>query len=276
MLEIPEAATLARQLTDTVAGKEIRSAVANTSPHKLTWYFGDPLSYNMLLSGRRIDGAYAIGGNVEICMGNTRLLLQDGVNLRLLKPGEPVPARHQLHLVLEDGSSLVGVVQMYGGISAFIDGENQNPYYLVAKEKPSPLTDTFDEAYFTALFACKGFAKLSAKAFLATEQRIPGLGNGVLQDILWGARLHPKRKMGTLSDAELAALYQAVKHTLAAMAQAGGRDTERDLFGNTGGYVSILSKNTVDMPCLVCGSGIKKEAYLGGSIYYCTGCQKLV
>lgn|GEM_PF-2077218 len=30
------------------------------------------------------------------------------------------------------------------------------------------------------------------KAFLATEQRIPGLGNGVLQDILWTARIHPK------------------------------------------------------------------------------------
>ncbi len=275
MLEIPEAATLSRQLTDTVAGKEIRSAAANTSPHKLTWYFGDPLSYNMLLSGKRIDSIHALGGNVEIRMGNTRLLLQDGVNLRLLKPGAPIPTKHQLHLSLEDGSSLVGVVQMYGGISAFIDGENQNPYYLVAKEKPSPLTDAFDEAYFTALFNCKGFAKLSAKAFLATEQRIPGLGNGVLQDILYRARLHPKRKMGTLSDAELTALCRAVKQTLAAMAQAGGRDTERDLFGNAGGYVSILSKNTVDMPCLVCGSDIKKEAYLGGSIYYCTGCQPL-
>jgi formamidopyrimidine-DNA glycosylase len=43
---------------------------------------------------------------------------------------------------------------------------------------------------------------LSAKAFLATEQRIPGLGNGVLQDILFTAGIHPKRKMAAISEEE--------------------------------------------------------------------------
>ena len=31
--------------------------------------------------------------------------------------------------------------------------------------------------------------------------------------------------------------------------------------------------NTVGQPCPVCGSIIKKKAYLGGAIYYCEGCQ---
>jgi len=75
------------------------------------------------------------------------------------------------------------------------------PDYDIAKARPSPLTDAFDRAYFAALFAVDT-PKLSAKAFLATEQRIPGLGNGVLQDILWTARIHPKRKMGELSEPE--------------------------------------------------------------------------
>ncbi len=83
--------------------------------------------------------------------------------------------------------------------------------------------------------------KLSLKAFLATEQRIPGLGNGVLQDILYNARLHPKKKLGALSDGEFAALFSSVKNTLAEMTRNGGRDTEKDLFGSTGGYVTKLS-----------------------------------
>jgi formamidopyrimidine-DNA glycosylase len=58
------------------------------------------------------------------------------------------------------------------------------------------------------------------------------------------------------------------------MTEQGGRDTERDLFGCFGGYKTILSKNTVDTPCLVCGTVIKKEPFMGGSIYYCPGCQK--
>ena len=57
------------------------------------------------------------------------------------------------------------------------------------------------------------------------------------------------------------------------MAFDGGRDTERDLFGCFGGYKTRLSKNTVDTACEICGGTIKKEAYMGGSIYYCGGCQ---
>ena len=55
----------------------------------------------------------------------------------------------------------------------------------------------------------------------------------------------------------------------------GGRDTERDLFGCLGGYKTRLGKNTAGKPCPVCGDIIKKEAYMGGSIYYCPTCQKL-
>jgi formamidopyrimidine-DNA glycosylase len=118
-------------------------------------------------------------------------------------------------------------------------------------------------------------SSFSAKAFLATEQRIPGLGNGVLQDILWTAHIHPKCKMGELTEQETQAMFEAVKHVLAAMTAQGGRDTERDLFGQPGGYKTVLSRNTVDTPCPVCGTPIKKASYLGGSIYTCEGCQKL-
>ena len=59
------------------------------------------------------------------------------------------------------------------------------------------------------------------------------------------------------------------------MAFEGGRDVERDLYGNPGGYKTILSKNTLNNPCPRCGSEIVKQAYLGGSVYFCTGCQVL-
>jgi PAS domain-containing protein len=46
-----------------------------------------------------------------------------------------------------------------------------------------------------------------------------------------------------------------------------------DLFGRSGGYAGILNKNTVGMPCPVCGSIIQKAAYLGGAVYWCPTCQ---
>jgi formamidopyrimidine-DNA glycosylase len=178
-------------------------------------------------------------------------------------------------LEFEDGSALSLNVQMYGGMGAFINGELDNAYYKVAKEKPSPLSAKFDKTYFDALISPAGLEKLSLKALLATEQRIPGLGNGVLQDILFNARMHPKKKTGTLSAKDKENIFDSVKNTLSAMTQQGGRDIENDLFGNPGGYKSILSKNTAGKPCTVCGTVIKKEAYMGGSIYYCEKCQLL-
>ena len=97
----------------------------------------------------------------------------------------------------------------------------------------------------------------------------------MLQDILWTARIHPKRKMGELSELEVEGILQGVKQVLTAMTAQGGRDTERDLFGRPGGYETVLSKNTVGKPCPACGTTIRKEPYLGGSIYFCAGCQSL-
>jgi formamidopyrimidine-DNA glycosylase len=115
--------------------------------------------------------------------------------------------------------------------------------------------------------------KLSAKAFLATEQRIPGLGNGVSQDILWHAKIHPKRKINTLSGEEFKQLFRSVQTILNKMTELGGRDTEKDLYGNNGGYLTKMSKNTSGSTCPDCDGLIIKETYLGGSIYYCRNCQ---
>jgi len=210
MIELPEAAVLARQIEETLSGKRIKSVIAAQTPHKLAWYFGDPQKYGELLTGKTISRAAACGGMVEITAGNAKLLFSDGVNLRYCRQREKLPDKHQLLLEFDDGSFLVGWVQMYGGLSAFPEGKNDNKYYLVARERPSPLSDDFDEAYFESLVD-DAATKLSLKAFLATEQRIPGLGNGVLQDILFNAKMHPKTKLGALSPTDRRSLFVSVK-----------------------------------------------------------------
>jgi formamidopyrimidine-DNA glycosylase len=274
MIELPEAAVLAKQVNEILRGKRIRNVVAAKSPHKFAWFFGDPAEYASLLTGTTIDGAASYGGQLEVAAGDARITFSDGVSLRYVAPGEKPPERHQLLLEFDDGSSLVGSVQMYGGLMAFPEGTNDNPYYLVAKEKPSPLSMAFDETYFESLFD-ENTPKLSLKAFLATEQRIPGLGNGVLQDILFNAGMHPKKKVSSLSDTDRDTLFHAIRTTLCQMEAEGGRDTEPNLLGRPGGYRTVLSRNTVGQPCPGCGTPVVKEAYMGGSIYYCAGCQRM-
>jgi formamidopyrimidine-DNA glycosylase len=275
MIELPEALNLARQIANTVNGKRVASVTVAQTPHKLAWYYGEPPKYSALLAGKTIEKANAYGGLVEIKAGNANILLGEGAGIRFHRANEVRPAKHQLLVEFDDNSAVSVSIQMYGGIGAFPEGELDNPYYRVAKEKISPLSSAFGKAYFDRLVSIQDVQKLSLKALLATEQRIPGLGNGVLQDILFNAKMHPKRKVSTLSAHDKGVLLDSVKSTLSAMATQGGRDTELDLFGHPGEYKTILCKKTADRPCPVCGTTIKKEAYLGGSVYYCEKCQKL-
>jgi len=275
MIEIPEAASLSRQLTETVGGKRIAGVVAGLSPHKFAWYHGEPKDYDALLRDRTIGTAVAHGGMVETSAGDAVILVSDGVVLRYHGKDEPRPRKHQLLIEFEDATAVSASVQMYGGLWCFRDGEFQNPYYDAARGCPSPLTGEFDVAYFDRLVSPAEVRELSAKAFLATEQRIPGLGNGVLQDILYRARVHPRRKIATLTDGERQALFHSVKSTLEEMTAQGGRDTEKDLFGRPGGYRTKLSRNTAGQPCPTCDGTIVKQAYMGGSVYFCDGCQRV-
>ena len=209
MIELPEAVVIADQINATSAEKRIAHGVANASPHTFAWYTGDPAAYNDHLAGKTIGRATGVGAAIEIEVEDRVLAI--GAPIRLHAQREPRPAKHQLLLELADGTALSAAAQMWGGFFCFPRGEKAGSIeYDCAKVRPSPLGGAFDRPYFDSLFDV-GTPKLSAKAFLATEQRIPGLGNGVLQDILWTARVHPRRKMGTLADAELDALFGAVK-----------------------------------------------------------------
>jgi formamidopyrimidine-DNA glycosylase len=275
MIELPEALNIARQLNDTIHGKRVAGVIAAQTPHKLAWYYGEPQKYSDLLVGRNIGKANAYGGMVEIKAENANILLGEGAAIRFHRKNGPCPAKHQLLVEFDDHSAISVSIQMYGGIGAFLEGELDNLYYRVAKEKPSPFSPAFDEVYFDRVISAQEVQKLSLKALLATEQRIPGLGNGILQDILFNAKMHPKKKVNTLARTERETLFNSVGTTISTMAAQGGRDTELDLFGCPGAYKTILCKNTVNKPCPICGTGIKKEAYMGGSIYYCEKCQRL-
>ncbi|MFC1946938.1 endonuclease VIII [Chloroflexota bacterium] len=273
MIELPEAVSLAKQLTETIKGKMIKEVIAGYSPHKFAWYHGDPAEYKARLQGKNIGTAVSYGGLVEVSADDYILLFGDNVALRFHDKSEKRPSKHQLLVEFADMSAVSASVQMYGGMWCFKEGEFDSPYYDVAREKPSPLTNDFNSNYFDRMVNDPEVQNMSAKALLATKQRIPGLGNGVLQDILYNAKIHPKRKVETLGDDEKESLFNSVKSTLKEMTEQGGRDTEKNLFGETGGYQTKLSKNTVGTLCTICGKTIIKQAYMGG-VYFCAGCQK--
>lgn len=277
MIELPEDYAITSQLNDTLPGKEVENVCANQSPHRFAFYSGNPERYHDLLQGKKfleaIPGSgLTCGASIEIHFDDITVVVS--APLKYHAPGEKRPAKHQLLIEFTDESALSSTVQMWGAIFCFPTAHPALPEGWMASGLPHPLMPEFDETYFRQLLAGVD-PKYSVKAFLATEQRIPGVGNGVIQDVMFNARLHPKRWLRTLGDADISRLYHALVGTVQDMARNGGRDTERDLFGCFGGYRTILSKKTADRPCPVCGGEIIREAYLGGNIYYCPHCQPL-
>lgn len=271
MIELPEALSLASQLDKAVGGKSTAFVLPPSKPHKFCWFSGEPSEYQAKLKGSRVTGAEAFGIYVELAFDNgQRLCVNDGVNVRLL-PQEDIPKNYQLIIGFDDGSALAFTVAMYGGIILH-GGDYDNEYYLKSRAALSPFDAGFRELFDRRLAESK--PNLSAKAFLATEQRFPGIGNGVSQDILFAAGLSPKRKLCTMDAADTERLYRAVIDVLGEMTRLGGRDTEKDIYGRPGGYATRMSKNSLASGCPVCGGEVVKESYLGGSVYYCPGCQR--
>lgn len=274
MIEFPEAITLGSQVDKTLSGRVITDVLPPTHLHKFTFFNGDPRTYADLLVGKRLLSAEGKGIFADIRLeDNLFLSVHDGINMRYGDLNSKIPAKYQLLITFDNETFVSFTTSMYGGIYAFRD-RLDNKYRTLSLESTSPLSETFDENYFDKRIASEK-KDLSVKALLASEQRIPGVGNGVLQDILFNAAIHPKRKLFSLTDTEKARIFRSLKDTLKAMTEGGGRDTETDFFGIKGGYRTILSKNTFGKPCPRCGSAIRKEAYMGGSVYYCPNCQQL-
>ena len=273
MLELPESYTMAKQINEALRGKIISYVEVLHTPHKFAWINSEQGSVAGLLEGQTIEAAMFHGGILEIDTEDSMLLLSDGAYPKYYEDKKKFPKNHQLAMYFDDDTALFVSVQMYGFIMACPKGECEHGYYVSSSTKLNPLSEEFTYEYFRNLYPANG-KKLSAKAFLATEQRIPGLGNGVLQDILWDAGIDPRYDMTNATEEDFEALYASVKKVLREMCDKGGRNTEKTLFGEKGGYVCQLSKNSLHQPCMRCGYEIHKAAYMGGNVYFCEKCQK--
>lgn len=284
-MNITSASITSKQLKDLMVGKQITEVIANQNPHSFVWFAMDPSSafqndkaandVAKYLQNRTIDNVDFHGGAYGfynyIYLGN-RALMSDIVP-RYTRPNGKPPKKHQLLLKFDDGSFLSFSGSLGGAIFLFeVDEEG---YALAYKsEQPMIDTDEFSYSYFTNIIARFKTKSLTVKQLIATKNRISGIDNNLLQDILWEAKVNPKSKIVNLSEDEIYRIYTAIKSVPSIINTEGGKDIDKDIYGNYGTYKSRASRNTLGKPCARCETAIVKEAYLGGSIFYCPCCQK--
>ena len=295
-MSLAENYVISNQLKTAVVGKKIVKTIANQNPHGFVWFATEPKyafsakeisheqarQYDELLTGNVIRGSeihFGRYGTYNFLYVGERALMF-GIPTRYYAAEEKLPKRHQLLLIFDDGSAVALCGSLGGAIYLFKTDENGLAVDYMPPDFPSVLSDDFSEEFFLKLIENTDLTKLrpakSVKCFLATKNRIPGLDNAILHEILWEARVNPKSVMAALGQDEYRRIYAAIKKVFPAVIAAGGRDTEKDIFGKPGGYATKASRNTLGKPCERCGETIIKEAYMGGAVYYCPKCQPFI
>ncbi len=90
------------------------------------------------------------------------------------------------------------------------------------KIAPAILSPAFTLAAVAAFLHRRAGAPV--KAVLLMQERFPGVGNWMADEILWRAAIHPQRRAGTLRPAEVRALWRECRHVARlALATIAGR-----------------------------------------------------
>ena len=275
MFELPEYTVLAQQMNATLTGKVIQQGQLGNSPHKFVWYNCSPEEFTALTAGKRIGPARVQGRWLSLSLepGYVLVLGECGGRVLYHPPQVELPEKYHLLIQFTDGSALTTFTQMWGAMELYEAGREQERAYI-KDMRVTPVETGFTFAYFSELIddLLKG-EKRSTKSLLTQDQIIPGLGNAIAQDILFRARLHPRRALAELSPGQRRDLYTAIMDTVQDVIAAGGRYDETDLFGNPGGYVRLMDSHAAGKPCPECGHTVEKIQYLGGACYFCPSCQ---
>jgi formamidopyrimidine-DNA glycosylase len=141
---------------------------------------------------------------------------------------------------------------------------------------PEPLEDGFAVEY---LRETQGGRRAQIKPLILDQKVVAGVGNIYADEILFDARLHPRRKANTLSDAEWRALHGAIRKNLAAGVEHRGTTVRlyRDVLNRPGehqNYLRVFEKHGEPCP-EACGGEVVREKVGGRPTHFCPECQRL-
>jgi formamidopyrimidine-DNA glycosylase len=180
-----------------------------------------------------------------------------------VEPAGYEPVRHD-HLVLEtDAGALVfHDPRGFGRVRLALGPEEPAWWSSLA---PSVLGEAFTTAAVGGFLARHGRAPL--KAVLLRQERFPGIGNWMADEVLWRAGLHPATPAGALDDGAVARLRRVVRKV--------ARDAVATI-GDDWGYPTswLFTHRWEDGGrCPRCRRGLTRETVGGRTTCWCAGCQ---
>jgi len=271
-MELPELTILGRQMKKEIAGKRVFE-VEVVNPKCLNM----PLEkFQKTVVGKTIKSVDSRGKWLFIKLDSDHILLFNpgmGADVIHFKPNDKLPEKYQIKFTLDDKTGFT--IRVWWFCYLHIMPSNKlDEHKLTGKLGITPLDEKFTIDYFKQLLGKK---KGNIKSFLLDQKNIAGIGNVYIQDILFNAKLHPKRKTPSLTDTEIEALYKSIKSVLNESIKLGGLTYEKDFYGNKGRYGVKQFKIAYKpgKPCPTCQAIVQKIKTGSTSSFICPSCQPL-
>ena len=221
MAELPELTIYAEALAPLFVGRAIRSVEIH-QPRVLRGVAPEP--FRAAVTGRRVTGvgrrgktlALALDAgpriDVHLMLGGEPYWLAPGASDATTPVPLPVLALHR-----EDGARLVFSDRHFDLLKP---GDAKMWVGLDRKERGGldPLSSAFTAAALQAL--CARNKLWPIKTLLCDQRLIAGLGNAYADEILWEARVKPRRTASLMTPEEIARVHAATATTLAAATAA--------------------------------------------------------
>jgi formamidopyrimidine-DNA glycosylase len=272
MPELPEVETIRRQLEPELVGRRIESV--EVFDPRLTRPV-PPREVERACAGRLIEAVERRGKYLLLRLDENRSLV---MHLRMtgnLVIGEPRADVRYLRAVirLEAAGSVLFTDARRFGTAVVLDDDDLEEY-MTPRAGIEPLSERLTADEIGELAAGR---RAPLKSFLLVQSGIAGIGNIYADEALWRAELHPLSPAGSTRPEHWERLRKGIVDTLEAGLANGGAsiDDYRDARGEEGRMQDEFLVHTREgLPCLRCGTEIRRIVVGGRSTYFCPGCQK--
>jgi formamidopyrimidine-DNA glycosylase len=276
-VELPEAKILSEQMNLELRGKHVKSYLLKDYERlqRIGMMDKDLTSFNQLVDGK-IESVISRGNVICVKFDNGANLIlgpEYGGEIFYHTDAANVPKFH-LRVDFSDGSLLTVRLTSMGVIQVLKDDELERSYVYKRdfdSTKLSPTDEEFTFERFSKRMADNN--KMLKSVLVGKDAILVGVSNSTFQDILYRARLHPKRKASELNAEEKRSLHDAIRFVLKERIRLNGKDQFRDLHGKQGSYMPAMGPNMKQQTCPECGTSIEKLSLGGGHVYLCPSCQ---
>ena len=276
-VELPEAKILAEQMNQELRGKQVKSILLKDCERlqRVGMMDKDLTSFNLLVD-EKIETVTSRGNVIHVKLDNGANLIlgpEYGGEIFYHKTTKNVPKFH-LRVDFWDGTLLTVRLTSMGVIQALKDDDLERSYVYKRdfdSTKLSPISKEFTFECFSKMMADHN--KMLKTVLVGKDAILVGVSNSTFQDILYRARIHPKRKASDLNTEEKRSLYDAVRFVLEERIRLYGKDQFRDMYGKQGAYTAAMGPNMKEQTCPECGAVIEKLSLGGGHVYLCPVCQ---